>query len=208
MFTLDDPDQVLQVVEKPLRDLYEALDAGVSFADTVMAGQRPDPHMWAHAVRYHACTVLLEQAPIGYTLGRKLRNSGIELRQGPILMRVLKSRDGGPPHPGVSSARRGFYRQQFPLLPMVWEGINVEKGANLIIDWTVGVQQKVLLALSKPTGVWNFLGQPKLEWRRPVAFDGHDELHFEVFEDQDIDISPVYEDVEDDAEIGGPEGAA
>jgi Zn-dependent peptidase ImmA (M78 family)/DNA-binding XRE family transcriptional regulator len=48
---------------------------------------------------------------------------------------------------------------------------DVPIGANLILDWTIGSNRIVLMALSKPAGVWLYKGQPKIEWRKPIEFD-------------------------------------
>ena len=58
MFTLDDPPQVLAFASPSLLALREALDDGISYADTILDRLPPDPYYWSHSVRYHAVHVL------------------------------------------------------------------------------------------------------------------------------------------------------
>jgi hypothetical protein len=191
MFTLDDPPQVLAFVTPSLGALRAALDAGISYADTILDRQPFDAYFWSHSVRYHAVQVLDRAPQVDWTVGRKLPNSGIELRQDPVLMRLLKSQGDGPPHPGSSRARRRFYRQQLRL-PMPWGDLNTSEGANLIVDWEVGERREVLLALSKPVGVWDYQGTPSIEWRLPVVFGNDGEARFAAMDD-DLELEPQYD---------------
>ncbi len=44
-FTLDDPEEVLEYVREPLSAVREALDDGISYADSVLKGDLPyDAH--------------------------------------------------------------------------------------------------------------------------------------------------------------------
>ena len=46
-----------------------------------------------------------------------------------------------------------------------------------MVDWALGEEREVLLALSKPIGLWKYRGAPKVEWRRPVVFGDRDPLY-------------------------------
>jgi hypothetical protein len=175
MFTpnLDEPQDVLKFLADPLRAVYEGLDHGVSFAELTLAGLPPNTHLWAHLVRYQARHYLKGLGPQPWDLA-ELANSGIQLSCGAIEIRALKRLGDGPPHPGVSGARRDFYGQQY--LPLAWGDMTTPTtGANLILDWNVDAGHHLTLALSKPIGVWRYRGQPQLAWRCWVPFgdDGH-----------------------------------
>lgn len=157
-------------------------------------------------MRYLAAHRLHQAGHEGWEMGRKLRNSGMELRRGPVVMRVLKAQYGGPPHPGASLSRRGFYRQQLIPLPLDWEKVDVTEGAFLLIDWSMGEKREVLLGLSTPAGVWNFQGQPKTEWHMPVEFDSGGDPKFPTTLDEELYVTPIFE--LDDEEISGPGSAA
>jgi hypothetical protein len=64
-------------------------------------------------------------------------------------------------------------------------------GANLILDWTATVEREILLALSKPIGVWKYRAAPKIEWRLPVVLAHEDELRFEATEET-VDVEPRF----------------
>lgn len=174
VFTLDAPTEILDYLADPLCALRDAFDDGVSYAALTMEGRPSDPYLWAHLARYQAFHFLSSQNRIGWELVR-LPNSGIQVTKGPLVARALKRLGDGPPPPGHSGARRGFYGQR--ALPLIWNGaLTPEAGANLIVDWNADPKtHEVTLALSKPLGQWRFQGVPKLEWRVFVDFsdDGH-----------------------------------
>jgi len=200
MFTpdLDDPQDALRFLAHPLRSVHDALDDGVSFAELTLAALPRDPHLWSHLTRYHAWHYLHGLGPQPWCLV-KLANSGIQIEYEPIVVRVLKRFGSGPPHPGASAARRGFYGQQS--LPLAWGEITIPaSGANLIIDWGVESQTRIALALSKPIGTWRYGGQPKLQWRCWVSFDDEGQPGFVPSDgpsglEPDLDLSE-FEDVE------------
>ncbi len=193
MFTesQNEPDEILAFVSDGILRLRDALEDGVSFADGVMDGSPSDRHLWAHLVRYRARLKLEGHAAQAWSLGRRLPNSGIEIVKGSVVMRALKSQGGAPPHPGASWARRNYWMQQ---LTLQFDGDHSgpSAGANLVVDWALGEEREVLLALSKPIGLWKYRGAPKVEWRRPVVFGSGAELSFQP-SDEDVAIEPVFD---------------
>ena len=207
---LDDPEATLGFVTRPLAAVRDAFFDGVSYADTQLSKQPFDSHYWSHSVRYRARVVLANEAAngaIGWGLGRQLPNSGIELVVGPVVIRILKAQDDGPPHPGYSRARKAFWTQRghdgpFQLtLALAFDGVSAINGSNLLLDWTVDKQKEVMLALSKPVGVWNYQTKPKIAWRRHVVFGGEGEPQF-IPPEEDVDVEDVSFEIEGLSEPG------
>lgn len=192
MLKLDDPDEVLAYLSEPIHAVYDGLDHGLSLAASKLADVPHDPWMYAHWVRFGARLYLEEITSTDWRLRRELPNSGIEIARGPIIFRVFKSREGEPPHPGPSEARRGYWQQEQLRLPLIVDGVEFPNAANLIIDWDVGIDEEIKLALSKPSGIWHYRGQPKLEWRRRIFFESGQDLRF-VPADEDISVQPKLE---------------
>jgi hypothetical protein len=208
MFTpddLDDPEQVLAYLEPPIRAVHASLDHGVSLADAKMSDLDFDPHLWAHLVRYGARQRLLTLDPDDWHLGRELRNSGIEVVRGPLVVRTLKSQGDDPPSPGTSHAKMGFWSQRQTRLALVVDGVVFPNGANLILDWSATVEREIRLALSKPYAPWNYRRMPRIQWRRRVLIVEGEELRFDSAE-EDIDVQPRFDP--DEIEPGGEEGGA
>lgn len=203
MFTQSqsEPEEILAFLSDGIQGLRDALEDGVSFADGVMDGNPSDPHLWANLVRYRARMKLEEHEAQAWSLGRRLRNSGIEIVKGPMVMRALKSQEGAPPHPGTSWARRNYWMQQL-ILPFDGNDAGHAMGANLVADWALGEEREILLALSKPVGVWKYRGAPKLEWRLPVVFVDDAELSFQP-SDEDVAVEPAFDLAELDEEDSG-----
>lgn len=131
--------------------------------------------------------------PQGWERGRRLPNSGIEVRRGPLVLRALMTQGGDPPHPGGSFARRDFWAQARQMrLPIVLGEIQFPPGANYILDWTVDRQRVISLALSKPVGVWKYRGKPQLDWRRLVDVTDGEELRF-VPADEDVTVELTFD---------------
>jgi hypothetical protein len=149
---------------------------------------------------YRACNVIKPKAKGEAWSFRKLTNCGLEFQLGPYRIRALRTLDENPPNPGRNNARRQFYRQHhqyhipFDDLP----DVPIAIGANLILDWTIGSNRTVLMALSKPAGVWLYKGQPKIEWRKPIEFDDDNTPRFVGSPESDINLPPKY----DESEIG------
>jgi len=196
----DQPEDVLAYLADGVRAVRDALDEGISFADGILSALPLDPYLWAHLVRYQARAVLTGLEPETWSLGRDLRNSGIEIARGPFTVRALKSQGGGPPHPGGSGARRSFWGQQMAL---PFDGNEGAVGANLILDWDAGLDREILLGLSKPIGIWKYRGIPKLEWRRPVEVGEDTELRFTPGE-EDVDVEPRFDltELEEEGDAG------
>jgi hypothetical protein len=191
---LNDPEKVLEYLAEPIRAVRDGLDHGVSLADQKMSDMQWDSHLWAHLVR-HGCRSYLRELPEvdGWRLGRELKNSGIEVVRGPIIFRALKSQAGTAPNPGSSVARRYFWSQIQLALPLQIDGVaSPSDGANLILDWAIGAQRDVTLALSKPVGVWPYQGTPKLEWRRTVIVQDGAALRFDPAE-EDVMVEPRFD---------------
>jgi hypothetical protein len=188
------PEAVLEYLREPLSAIHLSMDDGVSFADGVVDDQPWNPHVWATLVRYRALNILNAVEDKWWGLGRKLPNCGISLKAGPFTGRLLKAQGGDPPAPGRNLARRRYWSQyqqlSMPLSPMD-SGIDPLVGANLIIDWDVSADRRVLLALSKPAGIWKYQGNPDLEWRHPIVVEGN-EMAFEG-QDDGVDVEPRYE---------------
>lgn len=203
MFTAsyDEPEEILAFLSDGILGLRDALEDGVSFADGVMDGNPDDPHLWANLVRYRARMKLEEHETQAWSMGRHLRNSGIEIVKGPIVMRALKAQGDAPPHPGASRARRNYWMQQLTL-PFDGNDAGPAAGANLVVDWALGGEREILLALSKPIGVWKYRGAPKLEWRLPVVYVDDTELGFQPT-DEDVAVEPVFDLTELEEEDSG-----
>jgi hypothetical protein len=85
----------------------------------------------------------------------------------------------------------------------VWpDGAQFSDNCNLIVDWALGLNRQVSLALSKPIGFWKFRGQPQLDWRRFVGFDPSDEPRFET-SDEDLEVTRYDEtEINADEDLG------
>jgi hypothetical protein len=188
---LDDPESILDFLANPLRAVRDALDDGISFADTVLGGLKFDPHFWAHAVRYRAACNLACGQPLDWRITRPLPNSGIEIARDPIVFRTFKTHENVPPPPGTDRARRAFWTQRPVVvlsLPLQWGKVEVPvNGPNLLLDWNVDEERNLRLALSKPIGTWGYQGTPRLEWRRLVIFGSDDEPRFPGG-DEDVEV--------------------
>ncbi len=192
-YTLEDPDVVLDYLSPVIRAVYAALDHGFSLADTKMSDMEPDSCLWSHLVRHDARGQLAKTQGDGWTVDRKLANSGIEITCGPLVVKVLKSRNGGPPH-AASSQRKDFYSQlTLPNFPLEVMGTVLPPGPNFILDWSADAQRHAEMALSKPREAWGFEGVRKLAWRRPIMDMPGEELRFTATEDRDITIESVIE---------------
>ena len=202
MFTpLDDPAEALDHLADPLRSVRDCLDDGISWADTTMEGHPPDPYLWSHLARYRARNLLSEVAAGHWSMGRNLANSGIEIVCNPLVVRVLKTQGSTTPHPGRNHARMKYW-SQIPSqirLPLIFGGKPMPQTPNLIVDWTVGPDKEILLALAKPRGVWKYRGNPRLEWRRAVIFGAADEPKF-VPSDEDVDVDYDRDELKGDGE--------
>lgn len=206
MFTLlDDPNEALAHLTEPLRALRDCLEGGGSFADSTLEGHPPDAHMWAHLTRYRARNELYEAegAATGWGMGRKLANSGIEILCDPLVVRVLKTQGSTTPHPGGNSARIKFWSQAVMTqlrLPLLFGNNSMRQGANLIVDWTIGPDKEILLALAKPLGPWQYRHHPKLQWRKPVLFDNADEPRF-IPRDEDVEVRYESDELKGEREV-------
>jgi len=190
-----DPAAVLAFLAVPALALRDGLDDGVSFADTTLAGQPFDTYVWTTLARYRAGIRLKTASQEADWSVRKLRNCGIEITRGSFTVRALRSLEAGPPHPGRNVARQQFYSQYVQqVLP--YPGDESGAGANLILDWMVGKDREVVLALSKPISVWKYKGQPELEWRRPLVFREDDTPGFVGTDEDDIEIQPRFDEGE------------
>jgi hypothetical protein len=207
MFTsdLDDPEQVLAYLAVPIRAVHDALDHGVSLADSKFSDMAHDPYLWTHIARYGACQRLAQAEPEGWKNGRRLPNSGIEVTRGPLVLRTLKAQGSDPPHPGGNLARRAFWTQARQMrLPLSYEGAPFPDGANYILDWTVNRERVLSFALSKPVGIWKYRGEPKLEWRRSVRITDDADLRFVPTDEDGLDVEPTFDPGE--FEAGGDAG--
>lgn len=180
---------------KPALALRNGLDDGVSFADTTLANQPFDTYVWTMLTRYRAYVRLKAEAQDKDWTVRRLRNCGIEIRRGGLTVRALRSMDAGPPNPGRNTARRQYYRQYIQT-SLSYPGEESGPGANLLLDWMVGQDREILMALSKPIGVWRYKGQPDLEWRKPLTFDEDDTASFTGVDETDIEIPPKFDEDE------------
>jgi hypothetical protein len=192
--------QILAALAAPINATRKALDDGVSFADTTLDGQPRCPHTWATLVRYRARNHLIERrdSEAAWTL-KKLRNSGFAISLPPFAMRTLKSQKAGPPSPGRNLARQDYWQQVSQDSLFSDTDFDAGQAANLILDWTIGADRGVEVALSKPLGVWKYQGQPNIEWRRPVSFDASDNPVFrpaaqDVAVERRFDIDELGED--------------
>jgi hypothetical protein len=183
-----DPEAVLAYLSDPIQAIWIALDDGVSFADTTLTQLRSDAWMWAHLVRYRAAALLEKSTDSSWRFCWK-RHSGIEVAKGPFVMRAFKTQEGGPPAPGRNRARRQFWTQPRQLAFPIWgDVLEIQEGANLILDWTATDEREVLLALSRPAGIWDYKADPILEWRRPIEFDLDNEPSFVGGGEEDVDV--------------------
>jgi hypothetical protein len=187
------PEAMLAALTGPIAAYRQALDDGVSFADTTMHGLPPCPWTWAQLTRYWAA-VGMDRSSIGkpWTV-TKMPNNGLEVRLNGWTFRPLKTIDAGPPSPGLSRTRRGYYSQ------FIQESLfSLESGGlNLLLDWSLDKNRTPVLALSKPSAPWKYKAQPRLEWRRIVTFPEDGGPTFAPKDSQeDIDILPVIDEAE------------
>jgi len=211
---LEDPKQVLTYLTPAILAVRTGLDHSVSLADSFFAtNELPfDPWLWSHVARFGTSVHLRKEEPKNepkeWERGRILANSGIELKRMPLVLRVLKARGDGPPHPGLSLAKKLFYsRNGFPRLPITVGGAIIPEVANYILDWATNKERELFLALSKPTGIWQYGQRPKLEWRRAFTQPEGEDLRFIPGED-DLPTEDVFDpsEFEEDHESG--DGAA
>lgn len=213
----DRPDGVLRYLAGPIRSIREALDEGVALADTIFGtnGLDYDPHLWAHIVRCKAHQKLHKLTKDDHwSPGQPLPNSGIEVVKGGFRVRTLKRQGENPPAPGHNRSRKEFWGQgrqkqdQYHQLRISgWSLAAAEsfEGANLILDWAVDDDRSVLLALSKPVGLWAYRGQPKLEWRQPVPLDADMGMVFEPADEDGLDVQFDRDEFLGDEEAEGGE---
>ena len=170
------PVELIDHLSAAIFSVRDALDHGISFAETVLDDLPPDPYIYAHLIRYAACDWLGQQEASEWILDKQLAksNSSIHIRRGKYEIRVLMSQRGETPHPGRSQARRKFY-EQIPL------ELDIE---HLILQYTVTDKQELILYLCKPIGVWVFNGLPKLAWKRKVLVQESGHVAFEHANDQ------------------------
>ncbi len=176
MVTSKDPTHVLPVVSNVLATYRRALVSSLSFADTLMGDLPPDGYTWATLVRYWAWQEIKQTQAGSADLdwkARRLACNGMELECGAFRLRPFKSIFAGPPAPGHSEVKRDYYRQRN--IPNLWQGSLFDeplpaRGANLIIDWSIGAKRDPIIALSKPKGLWPYRGNPDLEWRITIRF--------------------------------------
>lgn len=188
------PDEILRALAAPITTTRKALDDGVSFADSTLDGQPYCAHTWASLVRYRARNRLIaEWKSTDKWHVKKFRNSGFAISLAPFSMRTLKAQQSGPPHPGVNLARREYWqqiRQERFTLP--GDEFTADHAANLILDWKLGANRDVIIALSKPEGIWRYKGEPRIEWRLTVSFDERD-LPVFVPSDEDVPVAAKYD---------------
>ena len=173
---LNDPNTVVPRCDLALRAIRDALNYGVQVAysieDTWFGKMPRDPCLWSYNVRSGACSHLAEMPPSDtWGLGRRLSLAGIEVKCRPFLIKVWKSRDSNPPPPGDSQARNNFCRQ-------LSLDLGDSGGTNLIVDWSLGAADEVVLALSRPNGAWAYRQTPTLEWRSTIEFPAGSGLAF------------------------------
>lgn len=200
---LEDPESILDFLAPVVRDIYDALDAGIALADQKCSDIPYDPHLWAHLARFGARVRLESMVPDGWAMPRRLPHSGIELVKVPLVLRVLKAQGDCPPHPGTSQAKRLFWSQQAPRLPLEFGNVVMPQVANLLLDWTAGDDRRPILALSKPSGTWRYQQSPQVEWRLAVGVS--DQFGVPTFvpsAEDDIQIAPVFDPIELDV-MGG-----
>lgn len=127
---------------RPAGDLlYESLDMATSVTRDYFDGHATDgEHAYevftgASLTRYWVCRYLQERGQSASFDQLWLPNNGVALRAGVLDIRCLKSRDGRPPRPGSSRAKRAFYNQAI-MDELFFE---VDAGAaevNLLVTWT------------------------------------------------------------------------
>lgn len=178
------PEDVLEWLSDPIRSIREGLDHGLSLAETKMEDLPAEPHLRAHLIRVGALMHLRDHPGEHWSIGRRLPLSGVEVTRDPFTMRVLCSQRGNPPSPGRSLARQRYWCQ----LSLFSDTEPITVGANLILDWSLDEDQRLVLALSKPVGVWPYEGKPRLEWRRAITEEAGRGLRFAPADDNDIDF--------------------
>lgn len=173
---------VLPLIESTVPHLTKSLRLGIAYADE----QQPDPSdrdpwFWSHSARFRARRHLLgvEQSD-GWTLKRKVPNSGIHLRvQGVHAVRVLRSLDSTVPHPGRNRRRRKAWNQG--VQGTLMEHDDGLPPLSLLMDWQVHDEEPVI-HVSLPKRPWSYRENPDLHWRVPVTGDSDQDLsklHFD-----------------------------
>lgn len=200
------PEEILEFLSMPIRELHAGLDHGVSLAEIKMEDLGHDPWLYSHLVRFGARQYLESLYPSDWALVEGISNSGIHILKGPLKLRVMKATlSGTVPSPGKNEARRDFYSQVTPPLPLIIENRITPPSPNHILDWQVDEQHELLLALSCPFDTWNYKGKPHLHWRREIRLETLSQdasIRFKS-SDEDIPVSLRYEpedlEEEDDA---------
>jgi hypothetical protein len=192
MYTpLQEQAEALEILAPAIREMRVALDHGVSFADSTLDERPGSAYTWATLVRYEARNHLRTVVDGASWSLNDLPNCGLEVVQARFVMRALKKSRGGPPNPGKSSSRRNYYLQRphQGVLPLEWDAtVEPEHGANLLLDWSLDLDQHLQLALSKPMGLWKYRGHPILRWRRVLTDEGDVPRFVPAVEDVPVDF--------------------
>lgn len=192
LLDLGDREAVASAISPLLQSILEAIDQGASYADNVFltsGAETVDRQLWSFLTRWQACQ-WLDKAPSATWSRKPLSLCGIQVTQGPLTVRVLRSREGTVPPPGSSAAKQLYYAQG-----SLDVGVP-ETRANLILDWQMDRRRRMTACLSKPIGLWKFPSEPKLEWRVPILFDGGEPPRFTGSDNEDIPMGFVIDATE------------
>lgn len=162
------PAQLAPLVEPIAGPIYESLRLGIDFADQTMRSH--DGHFHSHCVRYRTREALEAVEATDWHLVPRIPNSGIHLVLGGGLhtARLLRTLNGGAPHPGRGLTRqRAWTNLDMPIqLPLDLDTIDEVAFAplSLLLDWSI-MDDEPLVHLSLPQGAWSYGNKPRLHWR-------------------------------------------
>lgn len=201
------PERIVPLVDPCLPDTREALLRGIDFANDIQPDPSDrDPWYWSHSARFATRRALEKRADRadGWELVAGVPNGGIHIRLGGLLVvRVLRSVAGTVPAPGGNKSRQMAWQQarlQFP----VDRGLGNHHGVigglpplDLILDWTNGVNDALIMHLGMPRGVWELGEDPILAWRVPLpSEDRIERLVFPGTTETDVPVRLRLDNVE------------
>ena len=167
---------MLPLIKPLLPDLRDALYEGIAYADDLQPDSSDrDPWYWSNSARWRARRTLKSRiSPDDWELIPDVPNGGIHLRNGLLIVRVLRSVGGTTPAPGFSRSRRVAWVQGRLAFRLEEEETDDDVPmADLVLDWTYD-EEGLAAHLGMPVGVWEHGEAPVLAWRVPLPIEETD----------------------------------